>query len=48
MRTLILRCRLARTNQQLHAQASDTNQTEWDIVNPRGAHAIAVRSGRPD
>ena len=38
---------LRETNQQLHAQASDTNQTKWDIINPRGAHAIACGLDAP-
>ncbi|MBZ0124343.1 MAG: GXGXG domain-containing protein [Roseovarius sp.] len=29
-------------NATLHAQKGDTNQTAWEIANPRGSHAIAV------
>ena len=29
-------------NSTLHAQNAETNQTAWEIVNPRGGHAIAV------
>ena len=35
------------TNETLHAQATDTNQTAWEIVNPRGAHAIACGLNAP-
>ncbi len=28
-------------NKTLHDQTGDTNQTAWEIVNPKGAHAIA-------
>lgn len=34
-------------NKTLHAQAEDTNQTVWEIVNPKGAHAIAVGLDAP-
>ena len=34
-------------NETLHAQADDTNQTKWEIVNPRGSHAIAVGLDAP-
>ena len=34
-------------NAALHAQAETTNQTRWDIVNPRGSHAIAVGLDAP-
>lgn len=34
-------------NAALHAQASDTNQTIWEIVNPKGSHAIAVGLDAP-
>ncbi len=29
-------------NQALHGQAAGTNETLWEIVNPRGSHAVAV------
>jgi glutamate synthase domain-containing protein 3 len=29
-------------NQTLQSQKDSTNQTSWEIVNPRGSHAIAV------
>lgn len=29
-------------NSALHALPQDTNQTSWEIVNPKGSHAIAV------
>ncbi len=34
-------------NATLQAQRADTNQTEWQIDNPRGAHAIAVGLDAP-
>lgn len=34
-------------NATLQAQAAETNQTSWDIVNPRGSHAIAVGLDAP-
>jgi glutamate synthase domain-containing protein 3 len=34
-------------NAALHAQSSETNQTRWDIVNPRGSHAVAVGLDAP-
>lgn len=34
-------------NSALHAQSADTNQTVWDILNPKGAHAIAVGLDAP-
>lgn len=34
-------------NQALQAQAEKTNQTEWVITNPKGAHAIAVGLNAP-
>jgi len=34
-------------NATLHAQQGDTNQTAWEIVNPKGCHAIAVGLDAP-
>ena len=34
-------------NAALHAQTTDTNQTVWEIVNPKGAHAVAVGLDAP-
>ena len=34
-------------NSALHAQSETTNQTEWNIVNPKGSHAIAVGLNAP-
>ncbi|MGD9294004.1 MAG: GXGXG domain-containing protein [Roseobacter sp.] len=34
-------------NATLHAQADTTNQTVWEIVNPKGAHAIACGLDAP-
>lgn len=38
---------LREMNATLHAQAENTNQTAWEIVNPRGAHAIACGLDAP-
>ena len=34
-------------NSTLHTQAATTNQTAWEILNPKGAHAIAVGLDAP-
>jgi len=34
-------------NQTLQSQKDSTNQTSWEIVNPRGSHAIAVGLDAP-
>ena len=34
-------------NAALQAQAAHTNQTAWEVLNPRGAHAIAVGLDAP-
>lgn len=34
-------------NASLHAQKDTTNQTTWEVVNPRGSHAIAVGLDAP-
>ncbi|MEP2889459.1 protein GlxC [Tateyamaria sp.] len=34
-------------NKMLHAQTETTNQTAWEIVNPKGAHAIACGLDSP-
>jgi len=33
---------LREMNEALQAQQEGTNQTEWEILNPKGAHAVAV------
>ncbi len=38
---------LRELNATLHAQAQQTNQTTWEIVNPKGAHAIACGLDAP-
>lgn len=38
---------LRELNSTLQAQKSDSNQTVWEIENPRGAHAIAVGLDAP-
>ena len=34
-------------NATLHGQKNNTNQTAWNIINPRGSHAIAVGLDAP-
>ncbi|MEM8775129.1 MAG: protein GlxC [Pseudomonadota bacterium] len=34
-------------NEALQAQSQTTNETAWDVVNPRGSHAIAVGLDAP-
>ena len=34
-------------NEALQAQVADTNQTHWEIINPKGSHAIAVGLNAP-
>ncbi|WP_238368772.1 GXGXG domain-containing protein [Mesobacterium pallidum] len=34
-------------NSALQAQTAETNQTSWEIVNPRGSHAVAVGLDAP-
>lgn len=38
---------LRKLNSTLHAQSETTNQTHWEIINPRGSHAIAVGLDAP-
>ncbi len=38
---------LRKVNETLHSQADTTNQTAWEIVNPKGAHAIACGLDAP-
>jgi len=38
---------LRKLNTSLHAQKDDTNQTAWEITNPKGSHAIAVGLDAP-
>jgi glutamate synthase domain-containing protein 3 len=38
---------LRELNKTLHTQAEDSNQTVWDVMNPKGAHAIAVGLDAP-
>jgi glutamate synthase domain-containing protein 3 len=38
---------LRKLNSSLHAQSNDTNQTAWEIINPKGSHAIAVGLDAP-
>jgi glutamate synthase domain-containing protein 3 len=48
MQTFDLEARTLRElNAALHAQADMTNQTEWEVINPRGSHAIAVGLDAP-
>lgn len=34
-------------HETLHAQGQDTNETAWEIVNPKGSHALAVGLDAP-
>jgi glutamate synthase domain-containing protein 3 len=38
---------LRELNATLHAQKNDTNQTSWEVINPKGGHAIAVGVDAP-
>lgn len=38
---------LRELNSTLQAQAAQTNQTNWEIVNPKGSHAVAVGLDAP-
>src|SRR5262245_57854725 len=38
---------LRELNQDLHRQAEGTNETEWEVLNPRGQHAVAVGVDAP-
>lgn len=48
MQTIDLEAQSLRVlNSTLQAQNDDTNQTSWEIVNPKGSHAIAVGLDAP-
>ncbi|MDA1296168.1 MAG: protein GlxC, partial [Proteobacteria bacterium] len=34
-------------NAALQVQSADTNQSQWDVINPKGSHAIAVGLNAP-
>ena len=38
---------LRELNSTLHAQVKETNQTSWEVINPKGSHAIAVGLDAP-
>ena len=38
---------LRELNSELHRQKGSTNQTSWEILNPRGSHAVAVGLDAP-
>lgn len=38
---------LRKLNSTLHEQIEDTNQTAWEVINPKGSHAIAVGLDSP-
>jgi methylamine---glutamate N-methyltransferase subunit B len=38
---------LRELNETLHRQAGGTNETSWEVVNPRGQHAVAVGIDAP-
>jgi glutamate synthase domain-containing protein 3 len=43
----LVKTKLRALNQALHAQRSGTNDKLWEVLNPRGAHAIAVGVDAP-
>jgi methylamine---glutamate N-methyltransferase subunit B len=48
MRTIDLsKSTLRDLNQDLHRQAEGTNEVEWEVINPRGHHAVAVGVDAP-
>ena len=48
MQTIDLEAKgLRHLNATLHAQAENTNQTAWEVLNPRGSHAIACGLDAP-
>ncbi len=48
MQTFDLEARgLRALNESLQAQSQQTNETAWEVVNPRGSHAIAVGLDAP-
>ncbi len=38
---------LRELNDELHRQTQGTNETEWEVLNPRGQHAVAVGVDAP-
>ena len=38
---------LRELNRRLQAQSGETNETKWEVLNPRGAHAIAAGLDAP-
>ena len=38
---------LRELNQELHRQTDGANEADWEILNPRGGHAIAVGIDAP-
>jgi glutamate synthase domain-containing protein 3 len=38
---------LRELNQDLHRQSGGTNETRWEVLNPRGQHAVAVGVDAP-
>jgi glutamate synthase domain-containing protein 3 len=38
---------LRELNSELHRQSEGTNETEWEVLNPRGQHAVAVGVDAP-
>jgi glutamate synthase domain-containing protein 3 len=38
---------LRELNETLHRQAAGANEAEWEVVNPRGSHAVAVGVDAP-
>ena len=48
MRTIDLATSSVRElNQELHTQSAGTNETQWEVLNPKGHHALAVGVDAP-
>lgn len=48
MRTIDLAsASLRELNRELHRQSDGTNEVDWEVLNPRGAHAVAVGIDAP-
>ncbi len=43
----LARTPLRELNAALHRLAPDTNETHWQVLNPRGAHAVAAGIDAP-
>jgi glutamate synthase domain-containing protein 3 len=48
MRTVDLaKTALRELNEELHRQSAGTNETAWEVINPKGSHAVAVGVDAP-